>query len=54
MQTGILQRPSSKEKKRKGLLAEALTLYTPPGAAMELQGLEEQLVLILRPFLPLL
>jgi hypothetical protein len=43
-----------RKKERKRLLAEALTLYTSPGAAMELQGFKEQLVLILRPFLPLL
>jgi hypothetical protein len=51
MQRSILQRPLSKTKRH---LAEALTLYTSPGAAMKLQGFQEQHVLILRPFLPLL
>jgi hypothetical protein len=31
-----------------------LTLYTAPGTAMLLQGLQEELVLVLGPFLPLL
>lgn len=35
-------------------LAEVRTLYTAPGTAVELQGFQEQLVLVLGPLLPLL
>jgi hypothetical protein len=38
----------------KVISAKALTLYTTPGTAMLLKGFQEELVLVLRPFLPLL